>query len=59
MTAGNLRRDNTRFAAEMLMSMLVGIDRTRRLTGHNQLSAKTEAARVSKIVDCFLQAFAP
>lgn len=59
MTAGNLRRDNARFAAEMLMSMLVGIDRTRRLTGHNPLSARSETVRVAKIVDCFLQAFAP
>ena len=59
MVGGNLRRDNARFAAEMLMSMAVGINRVRRLMGCNPLPAKAEAARVCKIVDCFLHAFAP
>jgi TetR/AcrR family transcriptional repressor of mexJK operon len=59
MVAGNLRRDDAQFAAEMLLSMLLALDRPRRLAGHRPLSAKAESARVERIVDCFLRAFAP
>lgn len=59
MTAGKLRRDDARFAADMLLGMLLALDRPRRLAGQRPLSAKAEAARVERIVDCFLRAFAP
>jgi len=59
MDAGDLRRDDARFAAEMFIGMLLSLDRPRRLAGQKPLSAKAEAARVERIVDCFLRAFAP
>jgi TetR/AcrR family transcriptional repressor of mexJK operon len=59
MKSGQLRRDDSRFAADMLMGMLLALDRPRRLAGQRPLSAKAEAERVQHIVDCFLRAFAP
>lgn len=58
MDEGKLRRDDPRFAAEMLLSMLEGFDRTRRLLGAPSLSAGKEQDRVARIIDCFLQAYA-
>lgn len=58
MDEGKLRRDDPRFAAEMLLSMLEGFDRTSRLLGAPSLPAKQEQGRVARIVDCFLQAYA-
>lgn len=58
MDEGRLRRDDPRFAAEMLLSMLEGFDRTRRLLGAPALPAGLEQDRVARIVDCFLHAYA-
>ncbi len=57
MDAGKLREDDPVFAAEMLLSMLTGADRTRLLYG---LPApdQSEAQRVERIVDGFLRMFA-
>jgi hypothetical protein len=58
MERGELRRDDSMFAAEMLNSMLINIDRTRGLmAGDLDLAADPE--RVERIVDCFLLAYCP
>jgi hypothetical protein len=58
MERGELRRDDSMFAAEMLNSMLINIDRTRGLmAGDLDLAADPE--RVERIVDCFLRAYCP
>src|SRR5262249_39716986 len=54
MKAGRLRRDDPVFAAEMLMSMLAGVDRVKRLFGIN---GAIEERRAARIVDCFLKAY--
>ena len=59
MEKGLLRSDDPIFAAEMLLGMLSGIERTRRLCGEPPLSPDDEATRVARIVDCFLGAYAP
>ena len=46
------------FAAEMLLSMLSGHDRLKRLFAVPP-SAESEAARTARIVDCFLKAHRP
>jgi TetR/AcrR family transcriptional repressor of mexJK operon len=56
MDAGELRRDDPRFAAEMLLSMLAGLDRIKRLFGVDDTEG--EAKRTERIVDSFLRAFA-
>lgn len=58
MARGELRNDDPAFAAEMLMSMLAGMERSRLLLGSNNPRCD-EAARVEKIVDGFLRMFAP
>lgn len=58
MARGDLRDDDPAFAAEMLMSMLAGMERSRLLLGVNN-PRYDEAARVEKIVDGFLRMFAP
>jgi TetR/AcrR family transcriptional repressor of mexJK operon len=56
MKAGRLRRDDPELAAEMLMSMLAGVDRVKRLFGvANGLGH--DARRAARIVDCFLRAY--
>ena len=58
MDVGRLRRDEPRFAAELLLGMLVGHDRIKRLFGvidHNG----SDERRSAQIVDCFLRAYAP
>jgi TetR/AcrR family transcriptional repressor of mexJK operon len=58
MRAGRLRRDDPQFAAELLLSMLVGHDRIKRLYGvisHNG----SDAERSARIVDAFLRAYQP
>lgn len=57
MDEGHLRRDDPDFAAEMLLSMLAGMDRARLLFGVDN-PAYDEAARVQAIVDGFLRMFA-
>lgn len=54
-----LRRDDPEHAAETLLAMLDSGDRSRRLFGAPRLPANQERARVSRIVDCFVRAFAP
>jgi len=59
MNEGTLRRDEPLFVAEMLFSMLAGFDRASRLFGAPLLPADQELDRVTRIVDCFLRAYAP
>lgn len=58
MAEGRLRRDDPQFAAELLLGMLVGHDRIKRLYGIAQ-DGEPEARRSAHIVDCFLKAFSP
>lgn len=55
MDQGRLRREDPHFAAELLLGMLVGHDRIKRLFGVD--AARGEAARASLVVDYFLRAF--
>ncbi|MBF0623913.1 MAG: TetR/AcrR family transcriptional regulator [Magnetococcales bacterium] len=59
MDAGTLRRDDPRFAAELLTSMLTGFDRTRRLFGAaadpDHHTEDREQALVARIIDSFLR----
>ncbi|MDD5248078.1 MAG: TetR/AcrR family transcriptional regulator [Rhodocyclaceae bacterium] len=59
MQKGAVRRDDPMFAAQMLLGMLGGVERTGRLCGQPGLAAEAEAQRLAHIVDCFLLAFAP
>ncbi len=59
MAAGRLRRDDPRFAAEMLVGMLHNIDHFRRLSSNILLPEALEESRIGQIVDCFLRAYAP
>ncbi|HXI37348.1 MAG TPA: TetR/AcrR family transcriptional regulator [Burkholderiales bacterium] len=54
MDEGRLRREDPQFAAEMLLSMLAGLDRVKRLFSVND-EAESEARRTARIVDCFLR----
>jgi TetR/AcrR family transcriptional repressor of mexJK operon len=58
MEAGRLRRDDPEFAAELLLGMLVGHDRIKRLFGV-AAEAEPEPRRSARIVESFLRAFAP
>lgn len=58
MLAGVLRDDDALFAADMLLGMLIGAERTRLLFGVSP-EPVDEEARVMAIVDCFLRAFQP
>jgi TetR/AcrR family transcriptional regulator, mexJK operon transcriptional repressor len=51
-----LELEDAEFAAEMLLSMLTGHDRLKRLFAVLP-SAESEAKRTARIVDCFLKAF--
>ncbi len=57
MDAGQLREDDPLFAAEMLLSMLTGADRSRLLYGL-PAPEESEALWVERIVDGFLRMFA-
>lgn len=59
MAAGRLRRDDPRFAAEMLLGMLNNLDHFRRLSGNTPLPGASEESRTGQIVDCFLRAYDP
>lgn len=59
MDEGLLRRDDPAYAAETLLSMLDCQDRTRRLFGAEPLAPTAERARLARIIDCYLRAFAP
>lgn len=56
MDAGKLRRDDPRFAAEMLLGMLQSHDRTRGLI-NLEVNLNNDVAKIEKIVDCFLSAY--
>jgi TetR/AcrR family transcriptional repressor of mexJK operon len=58
MADGRLRRDDPAFAAELLLGMLVGQDRIKRLFGIRD-AVEPEARRAARIIDCFLKAFSP
>jgi TetR/AcrR family transcriptional regulator, mexJK operon transcriptional repressor len=57
MAAGELRRDDPQLAAEMLLGMLVGHDRVKRLFG--VALEEADARRAARAVDCFLRAYRP
>src|SRR5712691_4430456 len=56
MKRDRLRRDDPELAAEMLMSMLAGVDRVKRLFGVASNGERDER-RAARIVDCFLRAY--
>lgn len=58
MADGRLRRDDPAFATDMLLSMLAGMERSRRLLA-STLPDDVAPERTARIVDCFLRAFAP
>lgn len=58
MDAGLLRREDPEFAAELLLGMLVGQERIKRLF-NAPVAAESEPRRVARIIDCFLRAFSP
>jgi hypothetical protein len=55
MREGKLRRDDAELAAEMLLGMLAGQDRIKRLFG--VACVESEPRRSGRIVDCFLRAY--
>lgn len=56
MDAGLLRKEDPQFAAELFVSMLVGVDRTKRLYGV-ACCGEDDARRAARIVDCFLRTY--
>jgi len=58
MRAGRLRRDDPQLAAEMLLSMLAGIDRVKRLFCVVN-GVHDDEERTARIVDCFLRGYKP
>lgn len=58
MDRGDLRRDDPRFAAEMLKGMLINLDRTRGLLV-NDIDFNADPDKVERIVTCFLRAYQP
>ncbi len=58
MDRGELRRDDPMFAAEMLNSMLINLDRTRGLLA-GVFEPDTDPDKVERIVACFLRAYRP
>jgi TetR/AcrR family transcriptional repressor of mexJK operon len=58
MTLGELRPAAPEFAANVLLSMLVGADRTRYLFS-GEPPPEPDPEHVGQIIDCFLCAFAP
>ncbi|MEW6164255.1 MAG: TetR/AcrR family transcriptional regulator [Pseudomonadota bacterium] len=58
MRRGELRADDPEFAVTLLLSMLVGHERSNSLFC-GEASAAPDPAAAGRIVDCFLRAFAP
>ncbi|HEX8987927.1 MAG TPA: TetR/AcrR family transcriptional regulator [Rhodocyclaceae bacterium] len=56
MDAGKLRRDDPRLAAELLLGMLTGHDRTRALVNFES-NLSSDVGKIEKIVDAFLRAY--
>ncbi len=59
MRAGRLRRDDPDLASEMLLAMLVGVDRTRYLLGVEEPPPTVSDTKTAFIIDNFLRAYAP
>src|SRR5258706_4736579 len=57
MAAGQLRRDDPGFAAELLLGMLAGHDRVKRLFGVSRYNGRSDAGRTARIVDSFLRMY--
>src|SRR5712671_4420035 len=57
MSAGRLREDDPQFAAELLLGMLVGHDRIKRVYGVAKFANGGDAPRAARIVDCFLRMY--
>ncbi|MBC2731607.1 TetR/AcrR family transcriptional regulator [Thiobacillus sp.] len=57
MEAGELRKDDPDFAAEMLTATLIDLDRLRGLI--NLQTDLLKPTKTAQVVDCFLRAFAP
>lgn len=57
MEAGELRKDDPDFAAEMLTAALIDLDRLRGLI--NLQTDLLKPTKTAQVVDCFLRAFAP
>jgi TetR/AcrR family transcriptional repressor of mexJK operon len=53
---GKLRKDDPTFAAELLLGMLVGHERIKRLYGIARFAA-SDTRRATRIVDCFLRMY--
>jgi TetR/AcrR family transcriptional regulator, mexJK operon transcriptional repressor len=58
MDRGELNRDDPMFAAEMLNSMLINLDRTRGLLA-GDFDPNGDPDKVARIVTCFLRAYQP
>ena len=57
MDTGRLRRDDPQFAAELLMGILVGHDRIKRLYGAAPLRGTDEERHTARLLDIFLRAY--
>ncbi len=57
MDRGMIRRDDPRFAAELLIGMLMAPEHHRRLMGMPGLSQKAAKERIERVVDAFLRSY--
>jgi TetR/AcrR family transcriptional repressor of mexJK operon len=57
MDKGHLRKDDPVFAAELLISMLVGQERSQLLFGAPP-AAEDESMKIERVLDCFMKLFA-
>src|SRR3954469_23346781 len=57
MNAGQLRKDDPQFAAELLLGMLVGHERIKRVYGVAKFANGGDARHAARIVDCFLRMY--
>jgi TetR/AcrR family transcriptional regulator, mexJK operon transcriptional repressor len=57
MSAGRLRKDDPQFAAELLLGMLVGHERIKRVYGVAKFANGGDARHAARIVDCFLRMY--
>ncbi|MBF0613115.1 MAG: TetR/AcrR family transcriptional regulator [Magnetococcales bacterium] len=59
MQEGALQPGDPQFAAEMLLSMLVGTERTLRLLGDQPANESDDEHKLAHIIQAFMKAFAP
>jgi TetR/AcrR family transcriptional repressor of mexJK operon len=57
MSGGRLRKDDPQFAAELLLGMLVGHERIKRVYGVARFANGSDTRRATRIVDCFLRMY--